>query len=238
MHRKFPSLAFGNEYGYAFDSQAFDMKAPVDDHFRMFKTYGDGTVQHSGDWSVTLDYFADYLASLAAVMVEDVELLTAVRFQFADRPNRDAIVFAASVRWKEGDNKTRYFSPKELKVSSSPSKYHDKRYEEVRDFHDGSAKSMYRILIPEYARGLLAYSYATAIRDWLLEDQNGRPYMQLPGEFLQWSKERDDAMKLRDAYDSCWNLVQAYQFRCLAEGSLKNYKRTLVPPPAKATEAA
>src|SRR6266478_141125 len=129
MYKKFPSLAHSKEFAYAFDSDAFDTKAQMNGHYRMFQTYGDGLTAHSSDWSITKEYFADYLASLAAVMVDDVELLESVRFTLADRPSTKAIAFAASIHWKEGD-KVRYFSRNEMKVSSSPSKVHDKRYEE------------------------------------------------------------------------------------------------------------
>jgi len=66
------------------------------------------------------------------------------------------------VKFKAGEEKDwlkgrRWFSAKELKVSKAPSKEHDKRYEEVREIHDGSVNSIFRILVGEYSSGLDKY---------------------------------------------------------------------------------
>jgi hypothetical protein len=49
MLRKFASLKHPMEFGYAYDSEAWTSRAPIDTHFRMFQTYNDGLCQHSGD---------------------------------------------------------------------------------------------------------------------------------------------------------------------------------------------
>ena len=140
MLKKFASIA-DKQYGYSYDSQAFDVHAPIDCHFRMFDTYADGLTQHSPDWSVQLDHLADYLASLAEAMLTDEELARNCLFTFSRRPSVKAIEFAASVKFKAAEEKDwlrgrRWFSAKELKLSKSPSREHDKRYEEVREVHD------------------------------------------------------------------------------------------------------
>ncbi len=234
MHKKFASLAHSKEHAYAFDSDAYDSKAPMDAHFRMFQTYGDGLIQHSTDWPVTAEFLGDFLASFAVAMMEDEELLDRAKYSLADRPSDQAIEFAATVVWKENP-KTRYFSAQEMRISSNPNKRHDKRYQELRDFHDGSPNSIFRVLIPEYAHGMEAYCYATAIRDWLLKSGD-RPYMELPGEFLRWSKDRESAIQLRNGYESCWCLIQSHQLRHLANSNLESYKRTLPQPVDKPVE--
>lgn len=235
MLRKFASLGHSSEFAYAFDSQAFDMKAPMHDHFRMFHTYGDDLCQHSGDWPVQVEFITDYLISLAVAMQTDEELLDGAKYALSNRPHVNAIQFAATVLWKD-DGKRRYFSVNEAKISSSPSKQYDKRYQEITDIHDGSPKSIYRILIAEHSDGIQKYSYASAIRDWVLAHPD-RGWMELPGQFLQWSKDRDDARKLYEAYESCWNLVQSYQFRHMANVGIENYKRSLTPPVAQSDAA-
>ncbi len=242
MYRKFLSLGNSKELGYAFDSQAFDMKAPMHDHFRAFHTYGDGAVQHSPDWAVTFEQLSDYLASLAEVMQTDEELLDSAKYALGRRPSTKAIEFAASVIWKAAKDtdkvwRPKYFSVTEMKISSSSEKRHDKRYQEITDVHDGTPGAIFRVLIPEHSDGIEKYSYASAIRDWVLEGDN-RGYMQLPGLFLKWSKDQQDAQKLRDAYEACWNLVQAYQYRHMAIGHLENYKRHLPPPDVAKSDAA
>ncbi len=244
--RKFPSLAYPEKYGYAFNSEEHDYKAPIEAHFRMFETYGDGLTQHSGDWSVTSEFLTDYLASLAAFIIGEDEtaeglssqedLIQALSYLIANRPNVEQIEFAAGVIYKEG--KTRYFSAKEVKVSASPSKSYDKRYEEIRDFHDGSAKSIYRVLIPEYATGLQRYAYASAIRDWTFAEGKLGPYMGLLGVFLEWFKDNDEGRKLKDAYEACFALVNAYYAKHQAIAALRNYKRTLPEKDSSKTEVA
>ena len=241
MLKKFGSIA-NKQYGYSYDSQAFDIHAPIDGHFRMFDTYGDGLTQHSPDWSVQLDHLADYLASLAEAMLTDQELAQNCLFTFSRRPSVKAIEFAASVKLKAAEEKDwlrgrRWFSAKELKLSKSPSKEHDKRYEEVREIHDGSPNSIFRILVGEYSSGLEKYLTADAIRDWVLAQDRGGLYMQMPAEFLKWTDDRDKARLLRDAVESCKNITESYRLRSAAESAITSYRRQVAPKPAPEPEA-
>jgi hypothetical protein len=52
MHKRFASLAHSAEFAYAYDSQAWDSKAPIETHFRQYHNYGDRLVQHSPDWNI------------------------------------------------------------------------------------------------------------------------------------------------------------------------------------------
>src|ERR1039458_8833008 len=114
-----------------------------------------------------------------------------------------------------------------MKVSAAPSKEYDKRVQEIRDIHDGSANSIFRILIPEYADGMEKYATAEAIRDWLMEHDG---YMELPAEFLKWfDGDRENARTLRDAYECCRNVTEAFRLRSAAESSFENYKRRIAP---------
>ena len=239
MHKRFTSIAHSVEFAYAYDSQAWDSHAPVDSHFRMFHNYGDDLTQHSPDWSVQVEYLADYLSSLAAAMLADHELARDLYYTIWRRPDAKHIAWAATVIYKapkEGEyGKRRYFSAKEMKVSAAPSKEYDKRFQEIRDIHDGSPNSIFRILIPEYADGMEKYATAEAIRDWLM-DHDG--YMELPAEFLKWfDGDREKARTLRDAYECCRNVTEAYRLRSAAESSVAHYKRQVVPKPEPAPEA-
>ena len=191
-----------------------------------------------------VEYLADYLASLAEAMLTDAELSHELFFTIHQRPDAKHIAWAASVIYKapkdgEYTSKRRYFSATQMKVSSSPSKQYDKRYEELREIHDGSPNSIYRILLPEYADGLQKYIYASAIRDWLLEQEGG--YMELPAEFLKWFDDRNKSLRLRDAYEACKNITESCRLRANVESSLANYKRSVQPKepePAAAADAA
>jgi len=234
MLKKFESIA-DKQHGYSYDSQAFDIHAPIDCHFRMYDTYGDGLCQHSPDWSVQLDHLADYLASLAQAMLADEELAQNCLFTFSRRPSVKAIEFAASVKFKAGEEKDwlkgrRWFSAKELKVSKAPSKEHDKHYEEVREIHDGSVNSIFRILVGEYSSGLEKYLTADAIRDWALAEDRGGLYMPMPAEFLKWT-DRDKARQLRDVVEACKNITESVRLRSATESLIENYRRSVAPKP-------
>ena len=228
MHVKFASLAHPEKFGYAFDSEAYDYKTshPSHDHFRMFETYNDGLTQHSHDWTVDRDHLADFLYSLAAQCMENGELAEKVYHAVSHRPCEENIAFAASVIYKEG--KRRYFSVSERKVSSSESKEHDKRYEQIRDIHDGSGKSMFRILISEYANGMDALGTAYAIREYLLKNEK---WMPLAADFLEWYKDRADeremCQSLNRAFETIGYICESHRLRLNTESSVDGYRRNL-----------
>ncbi len=254
MHRKFISLAQPEMYGYAYDTTVYDYKAQVNGRFRMYQTYGDGLTQHSGDWSITREYLADYLASIVAFIIAQPEALTETEENGYDSnllsrlqsdmsygiPCKEALDFAASVIYKESDRnnrdytKTRYYSVSERKVSASPSKRHDKRYEEIQEWQDGSPKAMYRMLVSEFHRDLERYAVADTIRDWFHSQPDyakSSHYVGLTAEFLEWFKDesskRDSAQQLRKAYSAARAIVEAYRLQCVAASELENYKRSL-----------
>ena len=243
MFRKFKSLGKSNEFGYSYDSQQWGSRAPFESNFRVFQNYNDGLTAHSPDWSVQLEQLPDYLMSLAEAMRTDDELAQALVFTFARRPSLKEIEFAASVIYKAREEKDwlksrRWFSAKELKVSKAPSKEHDKRYEEVRDVHDGSPNSIFRILVGEYSSGLQKYLIADAVRDWVLAQDRGGLYMPMTAEFLKWTDDRDVARQLRDAVEACKAITESHRLRAATESAIENYVRQSQPKEAPAPEPA
>jgi hypothetical protein len=78
------------------------------------------------------------------------------------------------------------------------------------------------------------YATAEAIRDWLMEHDG---YMELPAEFLKWfNGDREKARQLRDAYEMCKHVTEAYRLRSAVESSLENYKHQVAPKEAPAPE--
>jgi hypothetical protein len=243
MFKKFASIAHSNDFGYSYDSQQWDSHAPIESNFRVFKNYGDGLCAHSPCWSVQLEQLPDFLMSLAEAMRTDDELAQALTYTFARRPSLKEIEFAASVKYRGHEEKDwlksrRWFSAKERKVSKAPSKEHDKRYEEVREIHDGSPNSIFRILIGEYSSGLQKYLYADAIRDWVLAQDRDGMYMPMTAEFLKWTDDRDKARALRDAFEACKNVTESYRLRSAVESGVENYKRQVAPKEAPVLEPA
>ena len=254
MRVKFASLKEPAKYGYVYDSEAWDTNTRfcLPRHFQQFETYNDGLCQHSGEWTVQVDFLADYLASLATYLMansgeENDKLLQHVSYDITRRPADASIAFAASVKFKSAvrpdgeatgyEKHRRWFSVDEKKVSASESKRYDKRYTEVEKQHDGSPDAIYRMLIPEYADGLEFYAYADAIRDWCHADpDHGRPYFYgHTAQFLKWfDGDAHKAGELRYAYKACLHLARAYQERSESECML--YKLHWPPKPVEVQE--
>ena len=236
MLRKFASIEHAETIGYAYDTDGYTSNAAVHSAFRAFQTYGDGMCQHSGDWSIQPEHVADYLFSLAAAMLEDTELTQYLYFKLAARPADEAIAFAASVVFKpaaEGsryEKKARFYSVEERKLTATDSKRHDRRYEQVADWNDGTPSAIMRMICPQYADGLERLQYATAIRDWLLKQDGG--YMELAARFIGWTKDikpeynqNDAARDIMHALECVQNVCNAYTQRCAAESSLGSQRR-------------
>jgi hypothetical protein len=246
MRIVFASLKEPDKYGYAYDSEAgWNSNFCLCRNYQQFETYGHGLIQHSGEWTVQVDFLADYLASAAKFCLEaptenSENLLQHLRYEIMRRPVEKVIAFAASVVFKPKDEntyyekKTRWFSVEECKISTSDSKRYDKRYQQVRydkryqqveKCHDGSPDAIYRMLITEHADGLQFYTYADAIRDWCQDGEgNERPYFYgLTAQFLKWfDSKTEPARDLRYAYNAIRSLCEAYQHHSEAETALQN----------------
>jgi hypothetical protein len=228
MRKVFASIGHPAKYGYAYDSSpTYRNNVVVDSHFEQFETYGDGLCQHSGSWSVGTEYIADYFLSLAVAMLaaEDTTLVEEVSYIVGRRPADSSIEFAKSVIFNE-HSKTRYYSVDEEKISSSSTKQHDKRYERIEKWHDGSPEAIYRILIKDYSSGIQRFAYASAIRDYLMAGSR-TGWMDMPAEFLKWTEDREASRRIRDGYEACRNIAQAHHLRHAAQCHIDNYKRAV-----------
>jgi hypothetical protein len=197
-----------------------------------------------------VEFLADYLASLATYILahpgEDTDkLLSHIGYEIMRRPSDEEIAFAASVVFKPQsdtqmyEKRRRWFSLEEKKISSNDAKRHDKRYVEVEPCHDGSADSIYRILIPQHVDGLQFYIHADAIRNWCQAGKGDeRPYFYgHAAQFLKWFDENaQKASELRHAYNACLEVCKAYAARSAAECALANLRWPEAK--AEATDAA
>lgn len=234
MLRKFPSIEHPNEYGYSFDSEAWTSRAEVNTYWRMFQTYGDGLTQHSGDWPITRDFMPDYLLSIAEAALADDELEQRIVFDVLRAPPVKLIEFCASVVFKAAENcewrekKDRWWSTVEQKISSSTSKEHDKRYQKVEPWNDGSPTAIYRMLVPESPNALECYAYAHAIRQWIFShDGEFRIYMPMVAEFLNWTKDHEEARRYHRAWEAAQAVCFAYQYRAQATSMIENAKHNI-----------
>jgi hypothetical protein len=230
---KFPSIAH-SKYGYSFDTSAWASHSETSGYFQQFETFGDGLIQHSGSWSVTFDFLTDYLASIAEAMLSNPELIAAVGSMFREYPNVETIAFAASVVWRESDNewtKRRYYS-RSLQKIGNRKKEHDKRYQEITHFQDGSCASMLRLILSDYSGGLERYIASETVRLWAHSQKVHPGYGEGWPEYFggDWAKNN----ALRGALEGCRAIVESVRLREVAVGSVENYRRRLAMDAAAA----
>ena len=154
---RFKSLTRENiVYTFTSDSmehwkQAYHMTGVVSRHFAEYNTYGDGDVQHTPQTVCHKNNIEDLFASLAAHLSVNAEDMAKFFNSLAwptDRHSERDIRFALSIKYNE--KKRQYFSTQENKVSSADSKRHDRRWNEVPSYADGSVESAYRLLYQDH----------------------------------------------------------------------------------------
>jgi hypothetical protein len=239
MFRKFASVST-DQHAYAIDSTKWEDTHVPSPKFRMFSTYGDRLIQHSGDHAVPVEFLPDFLISLAADLQKlhdgcdataRMEYAREVQYILADVPCRDALEFAASVVFKESDklsDKTRFVSVKQRKIGSRKAKQFDSRYTELSAWMDGGMKSIYRLLISEYACGITRYAYFRKIREFWIETGRHAGYVEDVLEYLGWFQEKprpsEPTRLLRIAYDAALSAARAHLKRVEAESGIESYK--------------
>jgi hypothetical protein len=160
-------------------------------------------------------------------MLTNEELTKATSYVLRERPRTDLINFAASVVWKESDNlydKRRFYSMHLLKIGGR-AKQHDKRFNEISRYNDGSCASILSLVNSEYADGLTRFQNAEAIREWAASQSKHVPKGEGWPEWFggDWAKNN----ALRGALSACSNIVESVERRYQAENSIENYKAAL-----------
>lgn len=131
-----------------------------------FDTYGDGDVQHTHEWFINgIEDCTDALQSLAlAILDGKVEAsLVAEMWPNPCHLCKDEVYqFAAGLRY-DIDKPTAYFNLHDMKVSRSESKRHDKRWEKVESWHDGSFGRVMTMCHPHPSGMLEVLQYGLAV---------------------------------------------------------------------------
>jgi hypothetical protein len=180
----FGSIGRGN-VGYEFNSDSLSHTS--DQYYRNhasylgrgfleYETYGDGNVKHNYSHPVGKEHWIDFFTSLALHLENnrgDVEILYQ-SYYWPRKAEREDIIFASTVIYKE--DKPVWFNTNERKVSRSESKKHDKRWEEIVSWMDGSPHSISCILAKEYSGALGIFLLLEQIR-WTLDS------------WVNWEKE-------------------------------------------------
>jgi len=117
-----------------------------------FLVYNDWPTQHSPESLVPSESFPDYLHSLGTylfsldVTSEEYQRALKILANWWPREGQgeEEAQFCCGV--KQRGEKTTYFSRQERKISTSPSKRYDKRWEEVPSWADGSFKAEFGLV--------------------------------------------------------------------------------------------
>ncbi|MHB9009938.1 MAG: hypothetical protein ACYDC1_23760 [Limisphaerales bacterium] len=151
MRINFRSLGFSSVIGYVAGTEElwnayWPMRCLAVHHTAgVFQTYGDSAGHQRSGLSVCgANNFADWCASLAAHLLENPEK----GFQIPLRciPD-DHVEFYKSLR--HGSGKTRYYNPRELKLSTAPARHFDKRWKEIPTHMDGTAGEAVKLYLED-----------------------------------------------------------------------------------------
>jgi hypothetical protein len=230
---KFRSMK-SDQYAYAFDSGALSSYGTrgICGDLVMFDTLGDGMIAHSPDHMIGPGQFEDYCYSLVDYIMaverergfdEAFKLTGTISYPFSAPESEKAIEFALSVKFKEKAKKDSYYSVEERKVTTAESKRHDRRYELVEKWMDGSAESAARILWKDYHESIKVFILRHQIRDYVIEHDAG--WLDMP------TFEKDADYQQRAAWMHAYNAVS-----CLIRGmvavdaarrGVDNHRRTI-----------
>jgi hypothetical protein len=235
VFKRFPSIEHPETYGFSFNSDIWDSRSNFCMYMRMWRTEGDGMIQHSHDWSVTPEFAGDYLHSLAQAALEDDELAKGIAWRFPDTPTAERMAFAAGIKFDtdKGYGVARYYSLELRKIGTSQKLEHDKRYERIERHHDGGPRSIWGILLDkrDHLNGLEKFILADAIREYT-NSARGYGTMEVTSTFLGWTTgESEPAVKMsseiRNGIRMVRSVVDAYKLRDHARSYLECYRHNL-----------
>ncbi|MCJ7747910.1 MAG: hypothetical protein MUP27_09205 [Desulfobacterales bacterium] len=207
----------------------------IHEKIKEYLTYGDGLTIHSPPTIVLKDYIVDFLASLGSYilnnpihfLVNGMEILESIWTH--NLYNKD-IDFALSIKFNP--EKKQFYSFQEKKISSSKSKQYDKRWEEIKEWNDGSLNAGLNLLQKSFWNCLETFSAYEDIRNRFsdMQDWSGG---HIDGYGIGYTGEYTD---LEYGFKVIDRLVKAYReidqakrtFECLDNNWIKKQSKEKV----------
>lgn len=241
---RFPSIA-RPDYAYEIHSEyEYRRNATFSSHISEFQTLGDGMTQHSPCSGISIENWLDASVSLASAMAAnpDPAFHGLVADIFPLTPARKNMEFAFSVKFIE--NKRRFFSVREQKISVSEKLQYDTRYAEIHEETNGTTLSAFRILSKGIGcDGLTRLQLLEILREY--SDERGNGYYSVSNELeaIGYMGIADMTIyrNLRDALAVIGCFVQAFRSADIAQrqfSCLKNNYIDRLSHPAEAEVAA
>ena len=202
MQITFPSVINPEKYQFGYNNANYRV-TELSAGFEFQERGGDGSWRYPRP--VTRNFAAEYLASLATVMMENDDLCDHMYWRFRSEPNNEEIEFAAKVIFKLG-KKTRYFSREFKRISAVRAKQYDRRWELITEHMDGSPRAIFNYSTDVAARdGLTQYIYAEKIHEWIYADRKRyrKHSMEDPAAFLGWTSDYNQQAAIKSAINAC-----------------------------------
>lgn len=144
----FPSLTRNNVAYRLSADWPWDKRgdSPLSLHLTEFDTCGDGMTQHSGSYCTQFCQMADACISLAQAYAKDPLNEAWGQLPYIFHETGDEIcAFVQTLKYRE--DKAQWYNPSERKVSSSSKCQHDRRWEKVESWMDGSSKACASLIL-------------------------------------------------------------------------------------------
>lgn len=193
----------------------------ISDRVGWFETYGDGECQHCPTSQVlAAEMFTDFCASAATYLLEGGDEAVARILHGEIRSyniHHGEVRKAMGIKYKEG--KKQYVNRSDWKVSSSDSKRHDRRWEEVVSWMDGGYLSLVGLLRIGSGNFLRVYNELDTLRTVCYELTGSfehHPWQVL--EWLHWD------YRLGGRADEAFHALRAF---CTAVEAKEQAKRSL-----------
>ncbi len=174
-----------------------------------YQTYDDGMVQHSPLWAVSSDNVQDFIISLLFFLKDNTEYIETVAYRWPhEKILNDRVKFYESLKYDSEKYKQPLYNKETLKKSNAESKRHDRRWEEIPNFADGSFIAVFRFLLESHFSAIdryFRYQTINLIMDWPWIDEK---------ELAEWigfehsSKENNH---LQIALDALNDLIKGYR---------------------------
>ena len=187
---------------------------------------------------------ADYLAKNPQAFAD----CGSIGYEWMPDISDKQIAFAMSVIYKDMSDKGKrqYYSIGEQKVSTADKLRHDKRYEQVVEWCDGSPKAVYRLLYKDHYSALQCLSLAATVEDWFQRTQDHYSTDQTSSRLAWDIQDYNQRYVIEHALRTIQSALKAYAALSLVPRHVSGYLHNLefdkqqaaaATVPAEATQA-
>lgn len=196
---------------------------PIDHRAGFFMVYNDYPVQHSMESHVQRASLVDYIESMAIALKEGPsEAREFVARTWRNHYDKRDFEFVASIKYRE--DKRQWYSTRERKVSSSDSKRHDKRWQEVPQFANQSFGACMRLLYEGHETAIETACRAYNLVQWF-SDHDRYASGNCIAEYMDLPDMKDYPVRFRMSLGAIHGYVTAVREAEYADRMVENCSR-------------